>query len=176
MSEAAESHEGQNQGQHGHSHQGQGHQGHQGHHEHRHHDGDRPRGDRDHNEVSTLPSASSSPPSTNYQRRRRPQNKQDGPKREAILDLNQYKDTQIRVKFIGGRQIVGVLKGFDQLMNLVMDDVEETMRDPHDDTVLTGETRKLGFVVVRCTSLLTISPVDGSHEIANPFLGPGDDQ
>ncbi|CAN3356264.1 U6 snRNA-associated Sm-like protein LSm7 [Diutina catenulata] len=159
MSEAAESHEGQNQGQHGHSHQGQGHQGHQGHHEHRHHDGDRPRGDRDHNE-----------------RRRRPQNKQDGPKREAILDLNQYKDTQIRVKFIGGRQIVGVLKGFDQLMNLVMDDVEETMRDPHDDTVLTGETRKLGFVVVRCTSLLTISPVDGSHEIANPFLGPGDDQ
>ncbi|MCH0629939.1 hypothetical protein JNB11_08215 [Kocuria palustris] len=109
---------------------------------------------------------------TNNQRRRRPQNKQDGPKREAILDLNQYKDTRIIVKFIGGRQIVGTLKGFDQLMNLVLDDVEETLRDEHDDTVLTENKRQLGFVVVRCTSLLTIAPVDGTHEIPNPFLPP----
>ncbi|KAA8901069.1 hypothetical protein DIURU_003439 [Diutina rugosa] len=92
--------------------------------------------------------------------------------REAILDLNQYKDTRIIVKFIGGRQIVGTLKGFDQLMNLVLDDVEETLRDVHDDTVLTEAKRQLGFVVVRCTSLLTIAPVDGTHEIPNPFLPP----
>ena len=88
------------------------------------------------------------------------------------MDLNQYKDTRIIVKFIGGRQIVGTLKGFDQLMNLVLDDVEETLRDVHDDTVLTEAKRQLGFVVVRCTSLLTIAPVDGTHEIPNPFLPP----
>jgi hypothetical protein len=41
--------------------------------------------------------------------------------------------------------------------------------DPEDDTVLTDKTRELGFVVVRCTSILTISPVDGSEIIENPF-------
>ena len=34
----------------------------------------------------------------------------------------------IRVKFIGGRHVTGVLRGFDQLMNLVLDDVTETLR------------------------------------------------
>lgn len=44
------------------------------------------------------------------------------------MDLNQYKDKEIRVKFIGGRQIIGVLKGFDQLMNLVLENVKENIR------------------------------------------------
>lgn len=44
------------------------------------------------------------------------------------MDLNRYKDQLIRVKFTGGRQVVGTLKGFDQLMNLVLDDVTETLR------------------------------------------------
>ncbi|ODV79160.1 putative U6 snRNA-associated Sm-like protein [Suhomyces tanzawaensis NRRL Y-17324] len=98
--------------------------------------------------------------------------KQEGPKRDAILDLNKYKDQRIRVKFIGGRQIVGVLKGFDQLMNLVLEDVQENIRDPEDDSVFTDATRDLGLVVVRCTSLLTISPLDGSEIIDNPFVPP----
>lgn len=42
-------------------------------------------------------------------------------------------DAKIRVKFIGGRQIVGVLKGFDQLMNLVLQEVEETLRGMYTD-------------------------------------------
>lgn len=50
------------------------------------------------------------------------------PKREAILDLKKYQNEKIRVQFIGGRQIVGVLKGFDQLMNLVLEEVTETLR------------------------------------------------
>ncbi|CAH2353428.1 U6 snRNA-associated Sm-like protein LSm7 [[Candida] railenensis] len=110
----------------------------------------------------------------NNNRRRQNNNAQkpDGPKREAILDLNKYKDQQIRVKFIGGRQVVGTLKGFDQLMNLVLDDVVETLRDPEDDSVLTKETRNLGLVVVRGPTLLTISPVDGSEIIDNPFAAP----
>ncbi|CAH6720548.1 U6 snRNA-associated Sm-like protein LSm7 [[Candida] jaroonii] len=97
------------------------------------------------------------------------QNKPEGPKREAILDLNKYYNQKIRVKFIGGRQIVGILKGFDQLMNLVLEDVEENLRDPDDDSVLTGNIRKLSKVVVRGPSLLTISPLDGSEIIDNPF-------
>ncbi|RCK57526.1 U6 snRNA-associated Sm-like protein LSm7 [Candida viswanathii] len=109
-----------------------------------------------------------------YRRRNNNSNvpKQEGPKREAILDLNKYKDQEIRVKLIGGRQITGTLKGFDQLMNLVLENVKETLRDPEDDDVLTDKTREFGLVVVRCTSLLTISPVDGSEIIENPFGQP----
>jgi U6 snRNA-associated Sm-like protein LSm7 len=42
--------------------------------------------------------------------------------------------------------------------------------DPEDDNNLTDKTRDLGLVVVRCTSLLTISPLDGSEIIDNPFI------
>ncbi|BGP43303.1 U6 snRNP-associated protein Lsm7 [Rhodotorula kratochvilovae] len=52
---------------------------------------------------------------------------EDRPRREAILDLAKYVDKQIRVKFTGGREVVGTLKGFDQLLNLVMDDLEESL-------------------------------------------------
>lgn len=73
----------------------------------------------------------------------------DRPRREAILDLSKYVDKKIRVKFTGGREgessrqlwhlrttdspraplsVVGTLKGYDQLLNLVMDDLEETLR------------------------------------------------
>ena len=76
--------------------------------------------------------------------------------------------------------MTGVLKGFDQLLNLVLDDVEENLQ--------TGEllhyfttfkllclpeseqtTRSLGLVVCRGPTITLLSPVDGSEEIANPF-------
>ena len=50
------------------------------------------------------------------------------PKKENILDLNKYIDKGIRVKFNGGREVEGVLKGFDPLMNLVLDEVKEVLR------------------------------------------------
>jgi small nuclear ribonucleoprotein (snRNP)-like protein len=72
----------------------------------------------------------------------------DKPKREAILDLSKYVNERIRVKFTGGREgtarllcsfrwrlfvfrvasrrvVSGILKGYDQLLNLVLDEVEE---------------------------------------------------
>ncbi|KAM9889023.1 hypothetical protein OXX79_012440, partial [Metschnikowia pulcherrima] len=96
-------------------------------------------------------------------------NKQERPKREAILDLQKYYGEKVSVKFIGGRSVVGVLKGFDQLMNLVLEDVVETLRDPEDDSVLTEKTRSLGTVVVRGPQLLTLAPLDGTEMIGNPF-------
>ena len=56
---------------------------------------------------------------------------QDKPKKENILDLKKYADKEISVKFNGGREITGVLKGYDQLMNLVLDDVKELTRGKH---------------------------------------------
>ncbi|ODQ62407.1 hypothetical protein WICANDRAFT_76577 [Wickerhamomyces anomalus NRRL Y-366-8] len=110
------------------------------------------------------------------QGRRRNQNQQrekpDGPKRDLILELSRFQDKRIRVKFTHGRQVTGILKGFDQLMNLVLDDVQETLRDPEDESILTEKTRDLGLVVVRGPLLLTIAPVDGSEVIENPFVQP----
>lgn len=50
------------------------------------------------------------------------------PKRENIVDLSRYMDKPISITFTGGRQVNGTLKGFDQLMNLVLDDVQEELR------------------------------------------------
>ncbi|KAL7412272.1 hypothetical protein BDY24DRAFT_393835 [Mrakia frigida] len=90
----------------------------------------------------------------------------DKPKREQILDLSKYVDKKIRVKFTGGREVIGILKGFDQLLNLVLDEVEEEVLLP------TQHTRSLGLAVLRGPTIVLLSPVDGSEEIENPFLAP----
>ncbi|KAJ9330408.1 hypothetical protein DTO027B5_7813 [Paecilomyces variotii] len=93
---------------------------------------------------------------------------QEKPKKENILDLTKYMDKQVNVKFNGGREVTGTLKGYDQLMNLVLDDVKEVMRDDEGNET----TRSLGLVVARGTLLVLISPADGSEEIPNPFVQP----
>jgi len=89
----------------------------------------------------------------------------DKPKREAILDLSRYMNEKIRVKFTGGREVTGVLKGFDQLLNLVLDDVQEIFQTESEQTA-----RTLGLVVLRGPTITLLSPVDGHEEISNPFL------
>ncbi|KAH8878886.1 LSM-domain-containing protein [Thozetella sp. PMI_491] len=88
------------------------------------------------------------------------------PKKENILDLAKYMDKRITVKFNGGREVTGTLKGYDALMNLVLDEVQETLRDEDGNE----STRSLGLAVARGTLLVVISPVDGSEQISNPFL------
>ncbi|KAJ0166772.1 U6 snRNA-associated Sm-like protein LSm7 [Colletotrichum tanaceti] len=93
------------------------------------------------------------------------------PKKENILDLSKYMDKQITVKFNGGREVTGTLKGYDALMNLVLDEVQEVMRDEEGNET----TRSLGLVVARGTLLVLVSPVDGSEPIANPFAQPDEE-
>ncbi|KAF9265155.1 U6 snRNA-associated Sm-like protein LSm7 [Marasmius fiardii PR-910] len=88
------------------------------------------------------------------------------PKREAILDLSKYVNEKIRVKFTGGREVTGLLKGYDQLLNLVLDEVEEIF----DSSDPEPRKRTLGLAVLRGPTIVLLSPVDGSEEIANPFL------
>ena len=58
-------------------------------------------------------------------------------------------NARVRVKFAGGREMVGVLKGYDQLLNVVLDETVEYMRDAADATRITETTRGLGLVVCR---------------------------
>jgi len=101
-----------------------------------------------------------------------PANTADKKKKESIVDLAKYLDKQIRVKFQGGREACGILKGFDPLLNLVLDNATEFLRDPDDPFKLTEDSRVLGLVVCRGTGVVVISPVDGHEQIANPFIQP----
>jgi len=53
---------------------------------------------------------------------------QTGYKRESNLDLAKLMDTKVRVKCSGGREVVGTLRGYDDLVNLVLDDCGEFIR------------------------------------------------
>ena len=90
--------------------------------------------------------------------------------KDAVVDLSKYCDQRVKVRFQGGREVDGVLKGFDKLDNLVLDNCVEFLRDPEDPYRLTERTRKLGLVVCRSTQICLIAPLDGMEEIENPFL------
>ena len=58
---------------------------------------------------------------------RTPRPGEDRPKREAILDLAKYLDKRVKINCLSRREVIGVLKGYDQLMNLVLDDTTDIM-------------------------------------------------
>jgi U6 snRNA-associated Sm-like protein LSm7 len=76
--------------------------------------------------------------------------------------------------------VTGILKGYDQLLNLVLDDVTEEILGEQGSILLqpspttTSEpepqVRSLGLVVLRGPTITLLSPVDGLEEIANPFV------
>ena len=119
-------------------------------------------------------------------------------KKETVLDLGKFIDKGVRVKLSGGREVTGTLKGFDQLLNLVLDDTKEFLKDPDDPYRLLDETRTLGLTVKcshltlarlaaqlthrscpqvsRGTSVMLVCPTEGFEEIANPFEQEGEEE
>ncbi|KAI1715591.1 LSM domain-containing protein [Ditylenchus destructor] len=78
-------------------------------------------------------------------------------KKESVVDLTKFIDKQVRVKFQGGREAAGILKGYDALLNLVLDNATEFLRDPEDPLKMTDETRQLGLIVARGTAITVLS-------------------
>lgn len=62
------------------------------------------------------------------------------------------------------------MKGYDTLLNIVLDNTTEFLRDPDDPFKVTDDTRQLGLVVCRGTTIIAICPIDGMESIANPFI------
>ncbi|RLG63499.1 RNA-binding protein [archaeon] len=58
--------------------------------------------------------------------------------------------TMVLVRLKGGREIRGILKSFDQHMNLILDEAEEIKRD---------RVRKLGCILLRGDNVVFVSPV-----------------
>mmetsp|Transcript_86252 Transcript_86252/g.143854 ORF Transcript_86252/g.143854 Transcript_86252/m.143854 type:complete len:118 (-) Transcript_86252:999-1352(-) len=102
-------------------------------------------------------------------------------KKEGILNLQKHIEHPVHVKFSGGREVTGILKGYDTMLNLVLDETREYLRDlddpykrrlvedPDDPSALIEDTRYLGIVVCRGTAVMTIMPYEGTEEIQNPF-------
>nr|CDJ81620.1 Like-Sm ribonucleoprotein domain containing protein [Haemonchus contortus] len=74
-------------------------------------------------------------------------------KKESIVDLSRFIDKKIRVKFQGGREAAGILKGYDALLNLVLDNCVEYLRDPENPGTVGDDTRSLGLIVARGTAI-----------------------
>ena len=77
---------------------------------------------------------------------------------KGVLDHSKYLNQKVRCSLVGGRVCRGILKGSDAANNLVLDSCEELRED---------DNRELGFLVIKGTSLQTISPE--LQEIANPL-------
>lgn len=96
--------------------------------------------------------------------------KRERPKKESIIDLSKFIDKQVHVKFQGGREATGKLKGFDHLLNLVLDDTTEYLKDDDESHKATENKRKLGLVVCRGPAVTIVCPQDGYEVIQNPFV------
>jgi small nuclear ribonucleoprotein G len=57
-------------------------------------------------------------------------------------DLKRYMDKRLALKMNGNRKVTGVLRGFDQFMNVTL---EETVEE-----VSTTESNRIGMVVSLC--------------------------
>jgi small nuclear ribonucleoprotein G len=66
-------------------------------------------------------------------------------------ELKGFMDKKLNIQLNGNRGVMGVLRGFDQFMNLVLD-----------GTVDTKTKADIGMVVVRGNSIVAIEALDGA--------------
>ncbi|VEN49140.1 unnamed protein product [Callosobruchus maculatus] len=67
-------------------------------------------------------------------------------------ELKKFMDKKLSLKLNGGRQVTGILRGFDPFMNLVVDESIEDCRD--------GSKNNIGMVVIRGNSIVMIEALD----------------
>ena len=64
--------------------------------------------------------------------------------------LSEYLNTNVLVKLKGGRTVKGILKSYDQHLNLILAQAEEISSK--------GNSKSLGLVLVRGDNVIMISP------------------
>ncbi|KAE8718972.1 putative small nuclear ribonucleoprotein G [Hibiscus syriacus] len=73
-------------------------------------------------------------------------------------DLKKYMDKQLQIKLNANRMVVGTLRGFDQFMNLVVDNTVE---------VNGNEKTDIGMVVIRGNSVVTVEALEPVAECSD---------
>ncbi|KAG5182700.1 small nuclear ribonucleoprotein polypeptide G [Tribonema minus] len=67
-------------------------------------------------------------------------------------DLKRYMDKRLHLKLNGNREVRGVLRGYDQFMNIVLDEAVEVPSK--------AEERLIGMVVIRGNSVIRFEVLD----------------
>nr|CAD7455389.1 unnamed protein product [Timema tahoe]CAD7571349.1 unnamed protein product [Timema californicum]CAD7586213.1 unnamed protein product [Timema genevievae] len=67
-------------------------------------------------------------------------------------ELKKFMDKKLSLKLNGGRHVVGILRGFDPFMNLVVDETIENCKD--------GTQNNVGMVVIRGNSIIMLEALD----------------
>jgi len=67
-------------------------------------------------------------------------------------DLKKYMDKNLTIKLNGNRKVTGILRGYDQFMNLVIDNTVEE--------VSPTERTEIGMVVIRGNSVVMMEPLE----------------
>jgi small nuclear ribonucleoprotein len=71
----------------------------------------------------------------------------------AVKELETSMGKVVLIKLKGGKVIRGNLQGFDQHMNLALENAEEVSED--------GQSKSLGTLIVRGYNIIMISPPPG---------------
>ena len=97
----------------------------------------------------------------NNNRNQRQQKKNTfAPKRGPIIDLEPLLNKEITLGMGAGRSVTGTLTGFDQLMNVVLENVTVTTPDYISFTEK-EEIEKLDRIVIMGRMISTFEPMDG---------------
>ena len=71
-------------------------------------------------------------------------------------DLRKFMDLRVDLRMNGDRRIAGIMKGYDQYMNIVLDEAIEISKNKGEK----GKNRNLGMIVIRGASVQFWENVD----------------
>ncbi|GAB7354064.1 hypothetical protein MBLNU459_g4642t1 [Dothideomycetes sp. NU459] len=77
---------------------------------------------------------------------------------QAQPELKKYLDRRLFVQLNGSRKVIGVLRGYDVFLNIVLDDAVEEKEG--------GEKVRIGQVVIRGNSVVMLEALErmGGHD------------
>jgi small nuclear ribonucleoprotein G len=68
-------------------------------------------------------------------------------------------DLRVDLKLNGERRVVGIMKGYDQFMNIVLDEAIE-IKQGKQSSAVNPEKRNLGTIVIRGSSIVLWENID----------------
>ena len=68
-------------------------------------------------------------------------------------DLRKFMDLRVDLRMNGNRRIAGIMKGYDQYMNIVLDEAIEITKSRGQGAGDKSQNRNLGMIVIRGASV-----------------------